>query len=102
MSLTRFQAIASNADATFSSFVSSSPANVFDRLSNYTSVGAVKTVFGKQWTLAIIDEAHGFRNIKRAYRAAIGLRGTADNFIAMTATPVQTRPMVSISIPSYQ
>jgi superfamily II DNA or RNA helicase len=57
-------------------------------------VGAVKTVFGKQWMLAIMDEAHSFRNVRRAYRAAIGLRGAADNFIAMTATPVQSRPMV--------
>jgi len=64
-------------------------------------VGAVKTVFGKRWVLAVVDEAHSFRTIKRAYRAAIGLRGTADNFVAMTATPVQTRPMVSISTASF-
>jgi hypothetical protein len=95
--LTLFQAIASDGDATFASFTSSSPANVFDHLSNYDSVGAIMTVFGKRWVLAIVDEAHTFRNVKRAYRAAIGLRGQADNFIAMTATPVQTRPMVIIS-----
>src|SRR5258707_11248701 len=77
------------------------PANIFDRLSNYATVGAVKTVFGKRWVLAVVDEAHSFRTIKRAYRAAIGLRGTANNFVAMTATPVQTRPMVSISTASF-
>ena len=62
---------------------------------NWETVGKVSTLYGKPWTLAIMDEAHGFRKVNQSYRSALALRGTAQSFVAMTATPVQTRPAVS-------
>ena len=63
---------------------------------NWETVGKVSTLFGKSWTLAIMDEAHNFRKINQSYRSALALRGTAQSFVAMTATPVQTRPTVTL------
>jgi hypothetical protein len=52
------------------------------------------TIYGRKWTAAFIDEAHNCRNINKAYCAGRALREHARMFVAMTATPVTTRPMV--------
>jgi len=72
-----------------------SVAEMPERARNWETVGKVSTIYGKAWTLAIMDEAHGFRKVNQSYRSALALRGTAQSFVAMTATPVQTRPAVS-------
>jgi len=61
---------------------------------NFDKEGKVKTLFGRHWTLAVVDEAHSFRKTNNMYRGALAMRSYADHFIGMTATPVQTRPEV--------
>ena len=53
------------------------------------------TVFGRRYLAVAVDEAHGFRNVNKLYGAVRVLREKTDILIAMTATPVQTRPSVS-------
>ena len=45
--------------------------------------------------MVAIDEAHGFRNVNKLYGAVRALRDKTDILVAMTATPIQTRPSVS-------
>lgn len=52
------------------------------------------TVFGRRYLGIAIDEAHGFRNANRLFSAVRALRDQTDILVAMTATPVQTRPSV--------
>ena len=61
---------------------------------NFEKEGKVKTMFGMRWTLGVVDEAHSFRKVNHMYRGALAMRSYADHFVAMTATPVQTRPEV--------
>ena len=59
--------------------------------------GAAKeatTIFGQQFLAIAIDEAHGFHNTNRFYTAIHALRKKTDILVPMTATPVQSRPMV--------
>src|SRR6266571_7554101 len=53
-----------------------------------------QTIFGRRYLGVAVDEAHGFRNVNKLYGAVRALREKTDIFIAMTATPVQTRPSV--------
>ena|ERR1700744_6315299 len=53
------------------------------------------TIFGRRYLAVAIDEAHGFRNVNRLYGAVRALRDKCDILVAMTATPVQSRPAVS-------
>ncbi|KAH9046210.1 P-loop containing nucleoside triphosphate hydrolase protein [Lactarius hengduanensis] len=50
-----------------------------------------QTIFGRRYLGVAIDEAHGFRNVNKLYSAVRALRDKTDMFVAMTATPVQTR-----------
>jgi hypothetical protein len=54
------------------------------------------TIFGRRYLGVAIDEAHGFRNANRLYGAVRALRDQTDMLVAMTATPVQTRPAVRV------
>ena len=54
------------------------------------------TVFGRRYLGVAIDEAHGFRNANKLYGAVHMLRDKTDILVAMTATPVQTRPLVCL------
>lgn len=53
------------------------------------------SVYGRKWLLAAVDEAHNCRIVNKTYRAVFGLRAQSHAIIAMTATPVNSRPMVS-------
>jgi hypothetical protein len=53
------------------------------------------TVFGRLWSLTIIDEAHFARKLGRLYVAARALREASFSTVAMTATPILTDPIVS-------
>jgi hypothetical protein len=55
---------------------------------------AGKTIFARRYLGVAIDEAHGFRNPNKLYAAIRALRDETDILVAMTATPVQTRPAV--------
>lgn len=55
------------------------------------------TVFGRRYLGVAVDEAHGFRNANKLFSSVRALRGHTDILVAMTATPVQTRPAVSAS-----
>lgn len=52
------------------------------------------TIFAHRFLAVAIDEAHLFRNTNRLYTAVRALRNQTDIMIAMTGTPVQSRPMV--------
>src|ERR1700685_1206575 len=54
------------------------------------------TIFDRDWRCALVDEAHNCRNFGKTYSAVLMLRTQAAFMVAMTATPVTTRPMVSI------
>ena len=54
-----------------------------------------KTLFGREWLVVAIDEAHVARKINKAYVGAFQLRLRAKVPIAMTATPILTGLMVS-------
>lgn len=56
-----------------------------------------KTVFGRRYLAIAVDEAHAFRNVNKLYGAVRALREQTDVFVAMTATPMQTRATVSAS-----
>ena len=53
------------------------------------------TIFDRDWRCALVDEAHNCRNFGKTYSAVLMLRTKATFMVAMTATPVTTRPMVS-------
>ena len=57
-----------------------------------------ETIFGRRYLGVAIDEAHGFRNANKLYGAVRALRDKTDILVAMTATPVQTRPAVRDSV----
>jgi hypothetical protein len=57
--------------------------------------GVPTTVFGLRYLGVAVDEAHGFRNVNKLYGAVRALRQQSDVLVAMTATPVQTRPSAS-------
>jgi superfamily II DNA or RNA helicase len=59
-----------------------------------------RTLLGRSFIAATVDEAHAFRNPNKMYRAARYLSTRVDGlFIAMTATPIQNRIAVG-TIPS--
>jgi hypothetical protein len=49
------------------------------------------TLFGRKWSILVIDEAHNMRNRNSAYWACLGLRDSSAIRIACTATPLHTR-----------
>ncbi|KAN0128350.1 P-loop containing nucleoside triphosphate hydrolase protein [Lactarius tabidus] len=51
------------------------------------------TIYRQDYLAIAIDEAHAFRNTNKLHRAVRALRDRTDLMVAMTATPVQTRPM---------
>jgi hypothetical protein len=62
------------------------------------SLLAEDTIFGRKYLAVAIDEAHGFRNANKLYGAVRMLRDKTDILVAMTATPVQTRPSVCVCV----
>ncbi|KAI9457025.1 P-loop containing nucleoside triphosphate hydrolase protein [Boletus coccyginus] len=60
----------------------------------YESVSPI-TVYGRQYTFVIMDEAHCARKHNGIHRAFRGLRERGTAVIAMTATPVTTKAQVS-------
>jgi hypothetical protein len=53
------------------------------------------TIFDQHWRCMLVDEANNCRNIGKVYSSMIKLRSVSDFMVAMTATPVTTRLMVS-------
>jgi superfamily II DNA or RNA helicase len=54
-----------------------------------------KTLYGLTYAGLVIDEAHGARNVGRQYSAFYQARTQSAFTVALTATPVTTRPLVS-------
>ncbi|KAH9019867.1 P-loop containing nucleoside triphosphate hydrolase protein [Lactarius pseudohatsudake] len=52
----------------------------------------VDTIFRQRYLCVAIDEAHAFRDPDKAYTAVRALREKTDMLVAMTWTPLQTRP----------
>ncbi|EGN97044.1 hypothetical protein SERLA73DRAFT_75888 [Serpula lacrymans var. lacrymans S7.3] len=52
-----------------------------------------QTVYGQQWGLFVMDEAHVARKYNKIYVAVQALRQQANVTIALTATPVLTKPL---------
>ncbi|KAH9011430.1 P-loop containing nucleoside triphosphate hydrolase protein [Lactarius deliciosus] len=52
----------------------------------------VDTIFRQRYLCVAIDEAHAFRDPNKAYTAVRALRERTDMLVAMTWTPLQTRP----------
>jgi ERCC4-related helicase len=52
------------------------------------------TIYRRRYLAIAIDEAHTYCNPNKAYTAMRALREKTDLLVAMTATPVQTRPAV--------
>ncbi|KAG2336606.1 hypothetical protein BDR05DRAFT_896483 [Suillus weaverae] len=64
------------------------------RKANYTA-DAPSTAYGREFLLGSVDEAHNYRNIKKGYWAIFCLRSLCQAIVAMTATPITSRPLVS-------
>lgn len=54
------------------------------------------TVFSRKWVLAVMDEAHVSRKLNQSYRAYLALRLHSWYIVAMTATPINGGPSVSL------
>jgi hypothetical protein len=61
----------------------------------FASLGST-TVFGYQWLVDAGDEVQRYRNVRRGYWSMYGVRERSETMVAMTATPVTTRTMVSL------
>lgn len=48
--------------------------------------------------MTAVDEAHNTRNLGRAYFSALFLRRKSEFFLAMTATPVNTKLLVRVMV----
>ncbi|KAG1834958.1 P-loop containing nucleoside triphosphate hydrolase protein [Suillus subalutaceus] len=59
---------------------------------NYT-MDAPSTAYGRDFLLGLVDEAHNYRNIKKGYWAIFCLRLLCHAVVAMTATPITSRPL---------
>ncbi|KAG2336736.1 P-loop containing nucleoside triphosphate hydrolase protein [Suillus weaverae] len=59
---------------------------------NYT-VDAPTTAYGRDFLLGVADEAHNYRNIRKGYWAIFCLRQQCHGIVAMTATPITSRPL---------
>ncbi|KAG2097976.1 uncharacterized protein F5147DRAFT_777839 [Suillus discolor] len=59
---------------------------------NYT-MDVSSTAYGRDFLLGLVDEAHNYRNIKKAYWAIFCLRLLCQAMVAMTATPITSRPL---------
>ncbi|KAG1741204.1 P-loop containing nucleoside triphosphate hydrolase protein [Suillus occidentalis] len=60
--------------------------------SNYTA-DAPHTAYGRKFLLGLVDEAHNYRNVKKGYWAIFCLRLLCQAMVAMTATPITSRPL---------
>lgn len=56
---------------------------------------APNTLFGHQYALVAVDEAHAARKHNVVHMALRALKEKTNVLVAMTATPVTTRPQVS-------
>ncbi|KAG1772227.1 P-loop containing nucleoside triphosphate hydrolase protein [Suillus placidus] len=59
---------------------------------NY-AVDAPTTAYGRDFLLGVADEAHNYRNIRKGYWAIFCLRQQCHGIVAMTATPITSRPL---------
>lgn len=57
---------------------------------------AQTTLYGMSWTVMAFDEAHIYRNAGKTFWAAYSLRKQSEFAVAITATPVVSRPQVSL------
>ena len=55
------------------------------------------TIYGRKIGILIIDEAHLYRNANKQFKALLPLRRITDFILLLTATPVVTRPQVSLT-----
>ncbi|KAG1891850.1 P-loop containing nucleoside triphosphate hydrolase protein [Suillus fuscotomentosus] len=62
------------------------------RKTNYTT-DVPSTAYGRDFLLGVVDEAHNYRNIKKGYWAVFCLRLLCHAIVAMTATPITSRPL---------
>jgi hypothetical protein len=67
-------------------------------LSDKSGKAVANTIYGRRFLAVAIDEAHAFRNTNKLHTAVRALRENTDLLVAMTATPVQTRPSVRDSV----
>jgi hypothetical protein len=58
-----------------------------------------KTLYGHEFLITMIDEAHFCRTHNKAYFASFGIMERSKCKVAMTATPVISRPQVSLVLP---
>ncbi|KAG1833201.1 P-loop containing nucleoside triphosphate hydrolase protein [Suillus subalutaceus] len=68
--------------------------------SNYT-IDAPSTAYGRKFLLGLVDEAHNYRNVKKGYWAIFCLRLLCQAMVAMTATPITSRPLDVWNIGRY-
>jgi len=54
------------------------------------------TLYGQEFLVTVVDEAHLCRNMKKAFFTFFGLMERSQCRIAMTATPIISRPQVSV------
>lgn len=59
---------------------------------NY-AVDVPSTAYGRDFLLGLVDEAHNYRNVKKGYWAIFCLRCLCHAMVAMTATPITSRPL---------
>ncbi|KAG1838807.1 P-loop containing nucleoside triphosphate hydrolase protein [Suillus subalutaceus] len=59
---------------------------------NYT-MDAPTTAYGRDFLLGLVDEAHNYRNVRKGYWAIFCLRERCRAIVAMTATPITSRPL---------
>lgn len=52
------------------------------------------SVFAMRWLIVVVDEAHICLNANTFFTAASGLRKVSTHLVAMTATPITTKPKV--------
>ncbi|KIK38068.1 hypothetical protein CY34DRAFT_91603, partial [Suillus luteus UH-Slu-Lm8-n1] len=62
---------------------------------------APRTAYGRKFLLGLVDEAHNYRNIKKGYWAIFCLRLLCQAMVAMTATPITSRPLDVWNIGRY-
>ncbi|KAH7917293.1 hypothetical protein BV22DRAFT_1026655 [Leucogyrophana mollusca] len=56
------------------------------------------TIYGQEWGVCILDEAHCARKYNSSYNATRGLREASLMTVALTATPIMTKPAVRLKL----
>jgi len=87
------QALVSDMDCAFESLTHSN-LDLLTKSWMFEVVGGVGVVFGKQWTLSVVDEVHNFQKPNKMFWVVKSIHSTPNSFIAMMATLVQMCPAV--------